>query len=75
MQTCLGKLCRGEKEPLEAEEMVRDVFTRTAGKRNVPGLQPDSLGVYPGDFRYYSVLCFLKAASDWILVKNLSFFV
>lgn len=64
-----------EKEPLETEEVVKDVFTHKADKRSVHERQPDSLGVHPRDFRDFFVLCFLKAASDWSLVKNLSLFV
>lgn len=63
-----------EKEPLETEETVKDVFTYRADK-SVHEQQPDSLGAHPGDFRDYFVLCFLKAASDWSLVKNLGLFV
>lgn len=58
---------RGEKEPLGAEETVRDVFTRTADKRSVHGLQPDSLGVHPGDFRTTWYFVFLKLLATGVL--------
>lgn len=59
---------RGEKEPLEAEEMVRDVFTGThADKRTVRGLQPDSLGIHPGDFCTTWYFVFLKLLATGVL--------
>lgn len=64
----------GEKMPLKAEEMVRDVFTHVAGKQNVCGLQPDSLGVHRRDFCTTWCLVLLKSAVTWSLVENLSLF-
>lgn len=58
---------REEKELLEAEEMLRDVFTGTDSKRSVRGLQPDSLGVHLGDFGTAWYFVFLKLLATGVL--------
>jgi len=58
---------RGKKELLEAEEMVRDVFTPTADKRSGCGLQTDSPGVHPGDFCTARYFVFLKLLASGAL--------
>lgn len=58
---------RGRKEPLEAEGAARGVFARTADKKSVHGLQPDSLGVHPGDFCTTWYFVFLKLLAAGVL--------
>lgn len=56
---------RGEEEPLEAEETVRDVFTGAAV--SICDLQPDSHGVRPRDFCTTRYFVFLKLLATGVL--------